>query len=320
MEFVNSIDFINSYFSDSDNFFISIMNNQTKQIQNYYHNKNSFKDKFKAIANKNNNASIYFTINSFKDKESCDLNNYGTPKKSKTNVNNIKSIVFDFDEPDTSLDNLEKLLIELGIDPTYILETSPNKYQICFKLNLETINHSEYELINKTLATHFNSDLNVCSVEKLFRLPFFVNRKNGFQTKIITSDFNNVYDYSYFKEFIIKNPNLVEIYNKLLDKVKKPLKKQRKEIYNLGVYIDSNLKDVDVKLIKRYKHLLKINDDDASVTDLVYCKSRAIETNDFDLVFNEILFLRSLLERPLKRDTDRYYKDRGDVFFTHLRS
>ncbi|WP_129106269.1 hypothetical protein [Arcobacter sp. AHV-9/2010] len=60
----------------------------------------------------------------------------------------------------------------MNIKPTYIVQTSKDKFQICFKLNDKDIDFKEYELINKTLAIFFESDINVCSIEKLFRLHF----------------------------------------------------------------------------------------------------------------------------------------------------
>ena len=70
----NITDFINSYFDSKDHFFITMINHQTNKTTNYHHNIYSFERNFSKILYANNESSIYFTINSFKDEENSFLN------------------------------------------------------------------------------------------------------------------------------------------------------------------------------------------------------------------------------------------------------
>jgi len=329
----NVYEFINWYYGEGDNFFIVAIDNKTNAINNYYHTKSSFKKYYEQILLENSlwNKSLYFTINSFKDKNTCEINDFKRPKKTKSNVSHIKSIVFDFDEPETSKEDCVNLIKTLNMNPTYILETSPMKFQVCYRLNDENIDFKEYEIVNKTLAKKFNSDINVCSIEKVFRLPFTTNHKNGFETRIIKIDIENSYDFSMFSnklnQFLVEDEKLAKYYEILKNKnikntqasSKKP-KDSTKSItkktpmqnnsidFNEDVYLDAHL-------IAKYQSLLKFNQDDASVADILYIKQRAKDTNNYDDIFNEIITIRNILEKPLKRDLSSYYDDRAQFMY-----
>ena len=45
-----------------------------------------------------------------------------------------------------------------------------------------------------------------------------------------------------------------------------------------------------------------------------YIKDRRKKTDDFDMIFNEILLIRESINKPLKRDLNEYYKDRYSLF------
>lgn len=325
----NALEFIDWYYNDSDSFFITLINNNTGNTRNYYHNKKTFQHSFKQVAYSNSdlNKSVYFTINGFKDVNECELNEYKQARKTKSNVQKIKSIVFDFDEPESSLVDLAHLIESLGITPTYIIETSPKKFQVCYRLEDSQIDFKEYELVNKTLAKLFKSDINVCSIEKVFRMPFFINRKNDFQCKIIEFNPNNTYSFDIFKDkvatYISQNETLNDYYIGLSLKNKpKPMKcnktpKKRIQSPKKGVkstLIDNILIDVDIQFIKKYKTLLKYNHDDASVVDILYIKQRAKSSTSYNEIFKEIISIRELVNKPLLRDLEAYYHNRSQFY------
>ena len=317
----NSLDFLKSYFTDEDYFFITLIDNKTKRAQNYHHNISSFSQKLNLIKSKNTTYSVYFTSNSFKPLRECTLNNYKHPTKTKENVSHINALIFDFDNPSTSKRNLANLIKSLNIKPTYIAQTLKDKFQICFKLNDKDIDFKEYELINKTLATYFDSDINVCSIEKLFRLPFFVNKKNDFEVQLVKHDLSINYNFEHFKDFVLNNENTKLIYQELSlkkAKVKSPVLK--KQFTTKVDFIFVELETLEEKFIKRYRYFLKQNGDDASVVDAIYINSRKKETQDFNLVFNEILYLRELFNKPVKRNLDNYFKDREKTFLDTFRA
>lgn len=311
------LEFINAYFNEDEHFFITFIDHQKNgYAQNYLHNKESFRSYYNAILKKNNSLSAYFTFNAFKARELCKLNDKGFISKCKDNVSNIKGIVFDFDEPSVSLEYKDRLISSLGIKPTYTLSTSPNKYQIYFKLKDENIDFIDFELVNKSLSIHFKSDKNVCSIEKLFRLPFSVNRKNDYQTNLIDIDFNNSYNFSHFRDYVLNNPDINIIYEEL--------KAKKLKIKPMIKHLEPNN---STKTVREYNDKLEINNSilskyiaifkrlsDASKVDILFIKERKKQGIAFEDIFNEILTIRNKIGKPLQRDINSYFVDRKSLF------
>ncbi len=311
----NIISFLENYFTQEEYFFITTINHTTNKTNNFYHNLNSFKKYINSIKSKNINDSIYFTLNAFKSHSDSILNQFKTPSKTKENVSHIKSLIFDFDNPITSKDNLLTLVKSLNIVPTYVLQTSENKFQVCFKLNDKNIDFKEYELINKTLAKYFDSDFNVCSIEKVFRFPFFTNKKNDYETNFKSNNFNNSYDFDVFKNYVLHNldiPEMKNFYEQNLN-IQQNIKtsKVEKKVVTAPKF---EVKEIDKKYISKYKIILKNNFNDASNCDILYIKERAKSEKNFNTIFNEILYIREQINKPLKRTLEHYYEDRYNIF------
>lgn len=326
---INLVQFVEWYYGEDENFFITAIDNETGRISNYYHNKDSFNKYLKEIVKLNTHfkRSLYFTINGFKDKANCEVNIHDTPKKTKSNVSHIKSIVFDFDEPETSVQDCTNLMKILNMVPTYILQTSPKKFQVCYRLDNKDIDFKEYELVNKTLAKMFKSDINVCSIEKVFRLPRSINHKNGHQAEIKMFNPNISYGFSMFKDklsqFLSSNEELKEYYDSLkqkqsntkVKKSKATKKANKPSTKSKKVITSTKNTTVELRHLKKYQLLLKFNHDDASVVDILYIKERAKNTDDYDVIFSEIVSLRELLNKPIKRDLTAYYHDRAQFMY-----
>lgn len=314
MQEENILNFINSYFDSKDHFFITMINHQTNKTTNYHHNIYSFERNLSRILYANNQNSIYFTINSFKDEENSFLNEHKYPSKVKGNVSKVKALVFDFDDPTTSIPNVVNLIKTLNVIPTYTLQTSPRKFQICFMLN-DSVDSLNWEKVNKTLAYYFDSDINVCSIEKLFRFPYFINRKNDFETTLQNFDFNRKYDFTIFEDFI-KNTldkKMIDAKNRA-NKIKHNTPRIRKLIVKDSIGYEKKLETIEPRLIGKYTAILERNSDDASRTDILYIKDRRKKTDDFSMIFNEILLIRESINKPLKRDLKEYYEDRYSIF------
>ena len=130
-------------------------------------------------------------------------------------------MIFDFDDTNVSNERKDYLIKTLGIEPTYVLETSPNKFQVCYKLFESNIAKDKFEVISKAFATYFGSDINVCSIEKLFRMPFSINKKNDFETKLLSCNFNNVYKLKEdFLSYIAKDEDMMNIFYQISNKNK----------------------------------------------------------------------------------------------------
>lgn len=324
MKMNNTIDFISWYFNANEHFYISIIDNKTSKTQNYIHNVESFKNNYKKILYNNKTKSLYFTYNTFNTE-------YG---KRIVNVTSIKSMLFDFDEVETSTQDLKKLL-SIFPNPSYILQSSPNKYQVCYRLNSMDVSFKDFSIIHKVLSNHFNSDINVCSVEKLFRLPFSINRKNDFQTVLQefngnTTLFNDFKEY--FKTIVEDNSELREYCKTLAKKAKskqsgvknKNQPKKAIKISNKTIKANKKIQKVsyqpsfiklDNKLIGKYKNILKRNNDDASISDIHYIRVRAKQNVEYDLIFNELISLRNILEKPFNRDINEYYTERYNSIY-----
>lgn len=314
MQEENIMNFINSYFESNEYFFITMINHQTNKTTNYHHNVHSFQRNLSKILYANNENSIYFTINSFKNEENSFLNKYKYPAKVKGNVSKVKALVFDFDDPTTSKLNVANLIKTLKILPTYTLKTSLGKFQICFMLN-DSVDFLTWEKVNKILAYYFDSDINVCSVEKLFRLPYFINKKNDYETNLCNFDFNRKYDFSIFEDFIknTTDKKMVDAKNRA-NKIKHNTSRIRKLIPKNSIVYEKKIETIEERFVGKYTAILERNSDDASVADILYIKDRRKKTDDFDMIFNEILLIREKLNKPLKRDLNEYYKDRYSLF------
>ena len=314
MQKQNIMNFINSYFESNEYFFITMINHQTNKTTNYHHNVHSFQRNLSRILYANNESSIYFTINSFKDEENSYLNQYNYPAKVKGNVSKVKALVFDFDDPTTSASNVANLIRTLNIAPTYILQTSPRKFQICFMLN-ESVDSLTWEKVNKILAYYFDSDINVCSVEKLFRLPYFINRKNDYETTLQNFDFNRKYDFSIFEDFIKNtiNDKMTKVKERV-NKIRHNTPRVRKPIVKDSIVYEKKVDEIEERFVGKYTAILERNSDDATTADILYIKDRRKKIDDFDMIFNEILLIREKLNKPLKRDLNGYYEDRYLLF------
>lgn len=299
------INFIEKYFENEDYFFISFINHKNnRDIQNYLHNKESFKKFYERFLYKNKKQSMYFTFNSFKK---------DSKQKIKTNVLKIKSIVFDFDDVENSKKDLE-ILMKCFPNYFYILNTSNLKYQICYKFeNDASINFDEFEKIHFTLSNYFKSDKNICSVEKLFRFPKSINKKNDFETKMFYNKNKNNTEFIEFINFI--NENNIELLEKPSKQKKenqelKEIKTEKKEIKTI------TLKNLEVKeeYIKKYNSIYQRLKDPSKV-DILYIRERKKKVNDFNLIFSEIIKIREKLNLPLKRTIDVYYNERYNNIF-----
>ena len=155
----------------------------------------------------------------------------------------------------------------------------------------------------------------MCSIEKLFRFPYFINRKNDYETNFYDFDFNLKYDSTIFEDFIKNTPDkkMVDAKNRA-NKIKHNAPRIRKLIVKNSIVYEKKLETIEPRLIGKYTAILERNSDDASVADVLYIKDRRKKTNDFDMIFNEILLIRESINKPLKRDLNEYYKDRYSIF------
>lgn len=301
----NLLNFMKGYFKGSDTFYIFGLNNKNQRFKfTYKHNLKSFEDNIEKLLyhNKDKGKSLYFSFNSF---------NKSSTGRKKENVKVLKSVVFDFDDVETSQKDIEKLF-RVFKKSSYLLETSPKKYQVCYKLNYFETDFEEFERVNKTISKYFNSDTNVNSVEKVFRLPYTINQKNGFETKMIFE--NDVYfDYTDFLKLfntIIEEKRFKEFYEGL--KKKEKTKKTGKTIKTY-VFKDFEMIEVDDGLIRKYKQIYFYTKDYSS-SDILFLRERKKKNISFENIFNEIFSIRNILKTDLKRTYQNYFNYYSKIY------
>ena len=68
------------------------------------------------------------------------------------------------------------------------------------------------------------------------------------------------------------------------------------------------------ELLKKYNSIYQRLKDSSKV-DILYIRERKKKTNDFNLIFSEIMKIREKLNLPLKRTIDVYYNERYNNIF-----
>jgi len=110
-------------------------------------------------------ADIFIGMNPIKD---------GAYNRTKRNLKEIRHVYIDIDrEGDQAIE-----VIRTSLDiptPNFVLNTSPGKYQVVWRIegaNLETA-----EALLHNMANHFGGDLAATDATRVLRLPGFANRK-----------------------------------------------------------------------------------------------------------------------------------------------
>lgn len=90
---------------------------------------------------------------------------YTEPRRLLDNASTTKYLAQDIDEADIP-----------ELEPTYVWESSPNKYQGIWELD-RYITLKEYEPLNKAMAETYNFDLGCTDFTHVYRIPGSVNHK-----------------------------------------------------------------------------------------------------------------------------------------------
>ncbi|MEN4046594.1 hypothetical protein [Sulfurimonas sp. NWX367] len=293
------IDFINEYFNDKELFFITAKEHPNDFKLSVYKHKYSFKYFVEELKERQElKQSIYFSINTFKYID-------GEISRKEDNLHKIKSLFFDFDKDGYEVGNKVK---EIFGRPSYIIQTSQDKYQFIYQFDkpIETNFEYIYE-ISKTLTKYlqeevFNEDKekidNTFDMSRVGRLPNTINAKNGFKVKWWKTDI--LYSLKYW-ENLIKELNMKwrtrDEDKRVKNNNKNTLKtvKNKKSIESIDKYDFINYerylktyKSIEYNRFKRRK--LKI---DKSIVDMSFLKRFK---NEFESEFgNDIEVIKSIL-------------------------
>lgn len=252
---INTNTFIDTYFNEEDVFYIFLLNRTnelktTKETKSYYCNKRLFYKHYSNYKKWNKKGiDLYFSLNTFQQIEN-------KISRKESYVKDIKSLFFDIDiEAKTIKPNIIKSLGQ----PTYEIQTSPNKYQLLYCLNDTNIDKETFKNISKTLTYYFKTDTTF-DTARVARLPQNINNKNNFNVKYFYN--KCFYSLNHFETFIANNKLLAPQKEK-----KKSIQKPKKVIEDF-----SHIKQAPNKTyLEKYNSFLLKNGNDFSAADMSFC-------------------------------------------------
>jgi len=298
---MTAISFLRDYFNKDENFIIAQKYPMIDGKRKHHHtmlNINTPKlDKHIGrfyYMNRNKNVDIYFTLNTYKKQNSF------YPKRKEEFVEKIKSYYFDIDKGDIEQKKAE-IIILLG-HPTYIIESSKNKFQFIYKFKEAHIvkneeDRNKFKQLLKGLCYHFDID-KTFDTARIFRLAGYMNKKpqnDNFQVTI--EKFPYYYNYSEFEE-LARNYLLPETKpKKSIQNDAKPRQKtittKKTDISSSGGKFDK-YKDIKKVINRKYKELLNKYNGDKSTADLGFAKwlRTAKQITDEDVIIEKIFKAR----------------------------
>jgi hypothetical protein len=164
---VNAPDYILENFEASDRVAILVRDSKRSEtIQRITTAENAASPDFQAwLRHKNLTSDLYIGMNTLKP---------AAQSRSKEDIDTIRHIYLDIDR--RGPEALESIRRSSGVPtPNYVLETSPAKFQVVWKV--EKISQDEAEDLQRRMAREFRGDLAATDSTRGLRLPTFVNRK-----------------------------------------------------------------------------------------------------------------------------------------------
>ena len=164
---VNAPDYILENFQASDRVAILVRDSKRSEtIQRITTAENAASPDFQAwLRYKNLTSDLYIGMNVLKPV---------AQSRTKEDIDTIRHVYLDIDRrgPET----LESIRNSSGVPrPNYVLETSPAKFQVVWKV--EKIGLDEAEDLQRRMAREFRGDLAATDSTRVLRLPTFVNKK-----------------------------------------------------------------------------------------------------------------------------------------------
>lgn len=204
----NAIEFINKYYSKDDIFQIGIkdhitVSKSTGEKGVFYSGKNNFfqlpmtarEEEFLRSNNKKD-FSMYFTLNTFKEKTN----------RKESNIRSIKGIFFDADYDGANF--VKKIEDALGTASIKINSTpSMDKWQLIYLFDKEFTNEKQFtkiKAISKALTEHFGTD-STFDLSRYCRLPFTNNGKVNEESELVIFNENMIYSPQYLLKYCNTN-------------------------------------------------------------------------------------------------------------------
>jgi hypothetical protein len=166
-ETLSASDYILQNFEDSDRIAILVRSRRSGEtVQRITTAKNAASEDFQEwLRHKNVSSDVYVSMNTLKS---------DAQGRTKDDIETIRHLYLDIDHNGSlALETVENSA--LVPRPNYVLETSPEKYQVVWKV--EGIAQNEAEAIQRAMVREFGGDPAATDSTRVLRLPNFVNRK-----------------------------------------------------------------------------------------------------------------------------------------------
>jgi hypothetical protein len=166
-ETLSASDYILQNFEDSDRIAILVRSRRSGEtVQRITTAKNAASEDFQEwLRHKNVSSDVYVSMNTLKS---------DAQGRTKDDIETIRHLYLDIDHNGSSaLETVENSA--LVPRPNYVIETSPEKYQVVWKV--EGIAQNEAEALQRAMVREFGGDPAATDSTRVLRLPNFVNRK-----------------------------------------------------------------------------------------------------------------------------------------------
>ena len=276
---MKNIEFLRDYFNEDENFIIAqkhpIIDGKIKHLHTMLNikmkNLSSHLWRF-FYMNRDKDVDIYFSLNSYKTQKSF------YPSRKEEFVEKIKSYYFDIDKGE--IEQKKADIINLLGHPTYIIESSKDKFQFIYKFTeAKTVKskeeRDEFKKLLKGLCYHFDVD-KTFDTARIFRLADYMNKKpQNKNFRVTIEKYEHYYNFQEFaelaKNYIIEEPKPKKASTIDAKPRQKTIKCKKTDIESSGGKFD---KYKGIKKIpnKKYKELLNKYNQDKSTTDLAFAK------------------------------------------------
>ena len=166
-ETLSASDYILQNFEDSDRIAILVRSRRSGEtVQRITTAKNAASEDFQQwLRHKNVSSDVYVSMNTLKS---------DAQGRTKDDIETIRHLYLDIDHNGSlALETVENSA--LVPPPNYVLETSPEKYQVVWKV--EGIAQDQAEALQRAMVREFGGDPAATDSTRVLRLPNFVNRK-----------------------------------------------------------------------------------------------------------------------------------------------
>jgi len=316
---MKNIEFLRDYFNDDENFIIAQKHPMIDGKVEHHHTMLNIKmENLSAhlgrfyYMNRDEDVDIYFSLNSYKTQKTF------YPSRKEEFVESIKSFYFDIDKGD--IEQKKDDIINLLGHPTYIIESSKNKFQFIYKFIEPKIVKSKEDRDNfkkllKGLCYHFDVD-KTFDTARIFRLSDYMNKKpQNKNFKVTIQKYEHYYNFQEFEE-LAKNYIIEESKAKKTSTIdakprQKPLKTKEPKI-NSSESQFNKYKGLKKVPNRKYKELLNKYNQDKSTTDLAFAKwlRYSKQITDEDIIIEKIFKARGYKELMQKHGYQiEYYID-----------